>query len=121
MAQNWARFTTISCWYLFQIVAGNYDELIHKVKKDVVMFFYAPWCGHCKVSLRQTMMDYTRTMDGGMIKLQYMMWRMMICVVDFMVECIMHRLVDDIMDYRVMDFMMNYLKDLEYMMDYMMD
>ena len=46
---------------------------------------------------------------------------MMICVVDFMVECIMHRLVDDIMDYRVMDFMMNYLKDLEYMMDYMMD
>ena len=29
-------------------MAHNYDEEIHKVKKDAVMFFYAPWCGHCK-------------------------------------------------------------------------
>ena len=44
-----------------------YDELIHKVKKDVVMFFHAPWCGHCKVSLWKTMMDYCIVMYGGMI------------------------------------------------------
>lgn len=31
-----------------KIVANNYDEEIHKVKKDAVMFFHAPWCGHCK-------------------------------------------------------------------------
>lgn len=31
-----------------KIVANNYDEMIHKVKKDAVMFFHAPWCGHCK-------------------------------------------------------------------------
>ena len=31
-----------------KIVANNYDTEIHKVKKDAVMFFHAPWCGHCK-------------------------------------------------------------------------
>ena len=31
-----------------KIVANNYDEEIHKVKKDAVIFFHAPWCGHCK-------------------------------------------------------------------------
>lgn len=31
-----------------KIVANNYDDEVHKVKKDAVMFFYAPWCGHCK-------------------------------------------------------------------------
>merc|ERR1712156_1221909 len=31
-----------------KIVAHNYDEEIHKTKKDAVVFFYAPWCGHCK-------------------------------------------------------------------------
>merc|ERR1712050_438348 len=33
---------------VLKIVADNYDQEIHKVKKDAVMFFYAPWCGHCK-------------------------------------------------------------------------
>lgn len=31
-----------------KVVANNYDDEIHKVKKDAVVFFYAPWCGHCK-------------------------------------------------------------------------
>jgi len=31
-----------------KVVAHNYDEEIHRVKKDGVMFFGAPWCGHCK-------------------------------------------------------------------------
>ena len=26
-----------------KVVAHNYDEEIHKVKKDAVLFFYAPW------------------------------------------------------------------------------
>jgi len=35
-------------WPIKKIVAGNYDEEIHMVKKDAVIFFHAPWCGHCK-------------------------------------------------------------------------
>ena len=31
-----------------KIVAHNYDEEIHKSKKDAIMFLHAPWCGHCK-------------------------------------------------------------------------
>lgn len=30
------------------IVSNNYDEVMHRVKKDAVMYFHAPWCGHCK-------------------------------------------------------------------------
>lgn len=33
---------------VLKIVADNYDTEIHKVKKDAVLFFHAPWCGHCK-------------------------------------------------------------------------
>ena len=35
---------------VLKIVASNYDEEMHMVKKDAVIFFHAPWCGHCKVS-----------------------------------------------------------------------
>merc|ERR1711963_118513 len=31
-----------------KVVADNYDVEMHKVKKDAVLYFYAPWCGHCK-------------------------------------------------------------------------
>jgi len=34
--------------FVKKIVADNYDAEIHKVKKDAVIFFHAPWCGHCK-------------------------------------------------------------------------
>merc|ERR1739844_494988 len=33
---------------VLKIVADNYDTEVHKVKKDAVISFHAPWCGHCK-------------------------------------------------------------------------
>ena len=39
---------------VLKIVANNYDEEVHMVKKDAVMFFYAPWCGHCKVEFNKS-------------------------------------------------------------------
>jgi protein disulfide-isomerase A1 len=30
------------------VVAKNYDEIVLDDEKDVLVEFYAPWCGHCK-------------------------------------------------------------------------
>ena len=30
------------------VVAKNYDEIVLNDEKDVLIEFYAPWCGHCK-------------------------------------------------------------------------
>uniref|UniRef100_A0A7N5JZN3 Protein disulfide-isomerase A3 n=1 Tax=Ailuropoda melanoleuca TaxID=9646 RepID=A0A7N5JZN3_AILME len=32
----------------FVVVAENFDEIVNNEGKDVLIEFYAPWCGHCK-------------------------------------------------------------------------
>lgn len=30
------------------VVAENFDAIVNDDSKDVLIEFYAPWCGHCK-------------------------------------------------------------------------
>lgn len=30
------------------LVAENFDSIVNDDSKDVLIEFYAPWCGHCK-------------------------------------------------------------------------
>ena len=35
-------------WYHQVVVGKNFDEIVNDEEKDVLIEFYAPWCGHCK-------------------------------------------------------------------------
>lgn len=34
--------------FLQVVVAKNFDEIVNDPERDVLIEFYAPWCGHCK-------------------------------------------------------------------------
>lgn len=33
---------------VIQLTPSNFDEVVKEEGKDVMLEFYAPWCGHCK-------------------------------------------------------------------------
>lgn len=48
---------------LRKLVGDNFDEIVNDQNKDVLVFFYAPWCGHCK-RFKPTIEEFGRLVHG---------------------------------------------------------
>lgn len=48
VAPDPSRGLTMSLTCLQVVVAENFDSIVNDDSKDVLIEFYAPWCGHCK-------------------------------------------------------------------------
>lgn len=44
----------------------NFDEIVNDDSKDVLVEFYAPWCGHCK-SLAPKYEELGEKVRGGLL------------------------------------------------------
>lgn len=44
------NFFSLGLWWLCiqVVVADTFEEIVNDPEKDVLIEFYAPWCGHCK-------------------------------------------------------------------------
>merc|ERR1712096_454221 len=66
-------------------VAKNFDELVTKSEKDVLVEFYAPWCGHCK-KLTPIYDELGEKMAGKMLRLLKWMPQLMMFLLSSMLR-----------------------------------
>ena len=51
----------------------NFEEIVNDETKDVLIEFYAPWCGHCK-SLAPKYEELGEKVGGGMLCVRVGVW-----------------------------------------------